>query len=333
MENFVFEFEPTVTKELLLQKNSEEKYMEHYLGIHVGKGLFKSPLRSDSNPTCAFYKPKSGDLLMKDFGDNFCGNFISVVMKKFNVNYPKALAIIANDFGIVKSPELKVNKPKIEYSNKTLDETKSSIIQVEIKDFDCKQLEWWSKFGISKDTLKKFRVYSCENIFLNGYLFSHSTPSNPMYGYYGGKKEGFEHWRIYMPRKTKYRFLSNWDKSMIQGANMLPKSGDLLVITKSMKDSMLLYELGITAIAPNSESTFLSERQLNNLRKRFKNVVLFYDNDLAGVKSMKKIHKEFDIKCVWIPRDKSKDISDFYKKYGKNETIKLINYARKKIEA
>lgn len=306
--------------------------MEHYLGVHVGKGLFRSPLRQDTKPTCAFYKSRNGDLLMKDFGGHkFCGNFISVVMEKFSCNYHKALRIIANDFGIIKDPKIKVNPPKIEYSGEILEETKTCQIQIEAQDFSEKQIRWWNGFGISKETLKKFRVYSCKNIFLNCNFFANSTDKIPMYGYYGGKKDGVEYWRIYMPTKKTYRFLSNWSKNMIQGAHMLPEEGELVVITKSMKDVMLLYELGIPAVAPNSESTFLNKLQLAKLKKRFKHVVLFYDNDLAGLSAMNRIREEHDIKCIWLPRSVAKDISDCYRSHGKEKTIELIEYGKKRI--
>lgn len=130
-----------VTKELILSRVSEEQLMEHYLGVPVTKGLFKSPLRQDRHPTCAFYRNKRGDLIMKDFGSNFCGNFISVVIEKFNCSYSKALRIIANDFGIIKDPNIVVNKPKLEYTGNKLQETKQAIIQVEIRDFQQYELD------------------------------------------------------------------------------------------------------------------------------------------------------------------------------------------------
>ena len=52
---------------------------------------------------------------------------------------------------------------------------------------------------------------------------------------------------------------------MLQGAHQLPAEGELLVVTKSMKDVMCLYSLGITAIAPNSENLFLTESQFEKL--------------------------------------------------------------------
>lgn len=118
---------------------------------------------------------------------------------------------------------------------------------------------------------------------------------------------------------------------MIQGAHMIPKNGgDLLVITKSLKDVMVFYELGITAIAPNSENLFVSDKQLEKLKKYFKNIVVFYDNDIAGVSGMNKIKKSYpELKFIFIPRKyEAKDISDYYKKYGKEKTLKLINDAK-----
>lgn len=74
---------------------------------------------------------------------------------------------------------------------------------------------------------------------------------------------------------------------------MIPKSGEYIVITKSLKDVMTLYCLGVPAIAPISENCFLSEAQYNRLRERFKYIVLVYDNDRPGLKSMISIRKKF----------------------------------------
>ena len=54
---------------------------------------------------------------------------------------------------------------------------------------------------------------------------------------------------------------------------------------------------------------------------------------MPGVSNMNKIRSKYDIKCIWIPRElKAKDISDFYKKYGRVKTIELIDEACKKLE-
>ena len=59
--------------------------------------------------------------------------------------------------------------------------------------------------------------------------------------------------KIYQPY-SKFKWLSNTSVSDLQGLSQLPKSGDTLVITKSLKDVMCLDIWGIPAVAPSSES-------------------------------------------------------------------------------
>ena len=71
------------------------------------------------------------------------------------------------------------------------------------------------------------------------------------------------------------RFLTKWKSNQIQGARRLPKyGGDLLIIQKSMKDVMCMYELGIIAIAPNSENLFLNDNQLEKVKNKFKRIIV-----------------------------------------------------------
>lgn len=332
----VFVLEPiTITKELILSRVSEETLMEHYLGAPVRKGLLKSPLRNDNKPTCAFYRSKkSGRLIFKDFAGFFIGDFVSVVMYKFNCSYGKALQIIANDFGIIHNKNLTVNEPLIKYSNTKFEDTTDAVIQVEVKDFEPYELDWWAKFGIDLPTLKKFKVFSCKNVFLNNNLFHLYREKQLVFGYYGDIREDIERWRIYFPGNRKYRFISNWKSLRLQGSHMLPKTGEYLVVTKSLKDVMTLYNLGIPAIAPISENCFLSEAQYHRLKERFKYIVLLYDNDRPGLRAMISIKKKFtEVIPIWIPWEyKAKDISDFYAKYKHDKTANLIEKAKKYIE-
>lgn len=108
--------------------------MEHYLGVKVQKGLFKSPFRNDRHVTCSFYRNKSGRLIMKDFSGAFMGDCFAVVQEKFSVSYYMALQIIANDFGIIHRNGLTINKPKLEYTGSILEKSEQSRIQVEIRE-------------------------------------------------------------------------------------------------------------------------------------------------------------------------------------------------------
>lgn len=317
---FNYTFEPKITKEFLLSKNNEETYMTYYLGIPVKKGLFKSPLRSDNHVTCSFFRGKSGNLYFKDFASGKCLTFEGVVMEKYNCNYHTALKIIAKDFGYTKDSSVKKVAVKIQPK---FDEEKQTFIQIEAKDFSESELKWWGSFGITKDILYKFKVYSCNTVFLNGNIYAQSAQHSPIYGYYFGKKENIEQWRIYMPKRKEFRFIGNVPTKTIQGYKQLVKSGKLVVITKSMKDCLSMYSCGISAIAPNSETQFVSEKVLEDLKKRFKYIVVFFDNDKAGIQNMKKLKKLHpELNFFFIPRHlNAKDFSDFYALYGRERTL------------
>lgn len=314
-----------ITKELLLSKYTQEQFFEYYLGMPIKKGLFcSSPLiRVDKKPTCSFYKNKSGILKYKDFaGPTF--DFVGLVMFLHQCSYYKALQIIAKDFGFVETSET-ISKPIIPYNGITFEETLPATIEVVIKEFSKKELLWWESFGVSERTLKKFKVYSLKTVLLNGKFYSSSSDSSPIYGYYGGKNSSkLELWRIYMPTKIKYRFLSNWSSTMLQGAKQLVNSGEFLIITKSLKDVMALYEFNIPAIAPITENLFLTKAQYYKLSAKFNQLFLLYDKDLPGIKAAQKIRKEFpNIQVLLMP--KTKDFSDYVKKYGILKTEILIN--------
>lgn len=335
---FDFTIEPKITKEFLLSKNNEETYMTYYLGVPVSKKLFKSPLRVDYHTTCSYFRGKSGTLYFKDFATGDCLDFVNVVMKKFNCNYHEALEIIAKDFGYKSGNNKQIPIVK---AQPRFEGTKQTFIQVEVKEFSESELKWWNSFGITKDILKRFNVYSCKSVFLNGTILAQSAQHAPIYGYYFGKRENIEQWRIYFPKNQKsgYKFIGNCKYDLIQGYKQLRNKGKLVVITKSLKDCLTLYSFGIPAIAPCSENLFVSDKILNDLKKRFNYIVVFYDSDKPGIRAMRKIKKDHpELNYFYIPRNlKSKDISDLFKNKGKqfvkefikDNLLKLKNYGKK----
>ena len=326
---FEFSFGESITKEFILSKVSEEEIFCYYLEINsISKKLIRNRLRKDNNPTCGFYRNSKGDLYLHDFATGDFYNCFSLVMNLYSVNFYQALKIIANDFGLKEFKNIKKNELTPVSDVKKFVDSGMSKIQIERKDYTQEELDWWLQYGITYKTLKKFRVYSCKSVFLNDNLFSMIKNPNMAFGYYGGKMDGKELWRVYYPfNKNKgIRFLTNWPAKKIQGFETLPKSGNILVITKSMKDCMCLYEFGIPAIAPNSENLFISDSVLDQLKSRFKYIIVIYDSDLAGISNMSKIkalHPE--LYYTWIPRKYgAKDISDLYKLKGKQVTLNLI---------
>ena len=320
---------PKITKDFILSKVNQESIMQHYTGNDVtSKKLVTSCLRSDNHVTVGYYKSKSGVLYMHDFATNEHLDCWNVVMRLYNCSFYKALNIIANDFGL---SDTNVVPTKINIIPE-IKETESSIIQVQIKDFTDRELEWWKSFGINKKTLKKYHIFSVQHVFLNGELKFTSSEQCPIYGYYFGKdKNKKELWKIYFPLSKKdnkqIRFLNNLPAKKLQGYKQLKDSGNILVITKSQKDCMCFYEFGINAVAPSSESTFCSKEQINEFKKRFTHIIVMYDQDKAGKHNMHKIRLKYpELDYFVIPSYlKAKDFSDLVKLCGKEKTKELLN--------
>ena len=318
--------EINLTKEFILSRINEEEIWSHY-GVPITKGLFCSPLRKDKNPTCSIYRNKAGRLIMKDFGTNWSGDCFAFVSELFNASFYETLIVIANDFNLIKT-DIRKNKAKLEYTGEKIEENSAAIIQVEIRPFQDYELEWWAKYGITEETLKKYKVFSCKNVWLNGNMFHLEKEGQLVFGYYGGIKDGIELWRIYFPKRknAKWKFIANWPSSKIQGAKQLDtKNTDLLVVQKAMKDLMVMHEYGIPSIAPNSENTPISDKTLAKLKSKYKTIVYWFDNDNPGKEAMGRVkEKHPDIICYCLPDDCEKDISDYRKKHGKKATDKLI---------
>lgn len=314
---------PTITKDFILSKVNQESIMQHYTGQDVNsKKLFTSVLRTDNHITVGYYKSRSGILYMHDFATNEHLDCWNVVMKLFNCSYYQALDIIAKDFGLIEGNH-QISTFKVIPEIK---ETESAKIQVQIKDYTQEELDWWLQFGINKKLLKKYHVYSLQHVFLNGELKFTSSPKCPIYGYYFGKdKNGEDKFKIYFPFRKEFRFLNNVNKKTLQGYKQLPKTGNLLVITKSMKDCISLHSFGIAACAPNSETLFINDKQLEEFKNRFNHILVIYDQDRSGRYNMSKIRKLYpELNYFVIPKNYgSKDFSDLVRDYG-IEKVKIF---------
>ena len=316
---------PKITRDFILSKINQESIMQHYTGQDVNsKKLFTSVLRNDNHVTIAYYKSKSGILYMHDFATNEHLDCWNVVMRLFDCNYYDALNIIAKDFELINEKNDRISKLNIVPE---ISKTESSKIQVQIKDYTEQELEWWKSFGIDKKLLKKYHIFSIQHVFLNGELKFISSEKNPIYGYYFGKdKNGIEKWKIYFPLRTEFRFLNNLSKKVLQGYHQLPKTGNLLVITKSMKDVVAMHGFGIAAVSPNSETLFVDDKKLEEFKQRFKHILVVYDNDRPGKHNMWLIRKQYpELNYYYMPWYLSKDFTDSIKLVGIDNMKEYVN--------
>ena len=305
-----------ITLDDILSKVKEYDIYSRYIG-HFKIGLiYNSPFRKDKNPSFGiFYSKKSGRLLFKDHGTGECGDVIKFVSLYTGItNYNDILNRIVKDLNITNNTVLKASK---EYKIPT--ETVIGVVRQDWTDVDK---QYWSQFGITINTLKKFNVSSIKYYLCNGIVKAIYKDTNPMYAY-----KVYNHFKIYRPLADKYtKWRNNLQEYDIQGFQQLPKKGDLLIITKSLKDVMCLYEMGYTAISPASESTFIPDKVLDMLKSNFKRILICFDRDNAGVRNMRKISLKTGLNGFLVHKKyKSKDISDAVKNNGFEEIKQWLN--------
>ena len=298
----------TMSLKDLLDKLDDYDIYSYYVGqFKIGK-LFNSPLRSDDkNPSFAIFKGMNGKLFFKDHGSGEGGNAIKFIklykgiqtrdelerellriVRKMNPNSGNAIRTYSysvdsgpTDIGIVRQPFTDVDK------------------------------QYWKQFHISLDTLKKFQVFSIKYFLCNRVVRGTYKENSPMYAYKVDDK-----FKIYRPLASKYTKwrtnLTNWN---VQGLSEIPKEGgNLLIITKSLKDVMCLYEMGFNARAASSETTFIPDNILQSLRSKWKHIVILYDRDKTGMLESRKYSRQYKLDAIFVHKKfKAKDISDAVK--------------------
>lgn len=314
-----------LTLDYILSKVTEYDIYTAYIGNFKVGMIYNSPFRKDKNPSFGcFYSRTTKQLMFKDHGTGDCGNVIKFVSLLTGItNYSDILKDIVSKLKITKDTQLVSSKQYI-LSTET-------VIGVVRQDFTLTDINYWSQFNISTTTLNKFGVSSIKYYLCNGIVKGIYKDTNPMYAY-----KVYNHFKIYRPLADKYtKWRNNLTELDIQGYKQLPKTGDILIITKSMKDVMCLYEMGIAAISPSSESTFIPDKVLKQLKKRFKRIIIIFDRDPSGCRSSIRIWNKYKLKPLFInKRFKSKDISDAIKNNSfstiKEWIINEINNERNK---
>lgn len=306
----------------IMRRISNERIYEHFYGENIKpKIAYKCPFHNDSTPSMYFHK--TGDIIAyKCFGCEAKGNAIKFVQDLNNLSYRESIELIVNTFegkGVSKNNNI-ISKEFTEVKLST------KIISIPRK-FNSFDLIYWNSFGISIETLKKYGVFACETAYIlsgDKTTVIFNSIENPLYCY----KFNEEHYKLYKPLNPtkKGKFYYNGPNDLFQGIEVIPETDDLLIITSSLKDVMVLNEIGYNAIAPQSENVIVAENVMCDLKKRYKRIVLLYDSDKAGYEFADKINKIYGLEAIFIPEMYGvKDISDFSKKYNLDDTRNLID--------
>jgi hypothetical protein len=318
----------SVTSSEILSKISEYDIFKYYCHnfVEIDKS-FCSELRDDKSPSCRI-TDKYGGLLYKDFGNGESFNCWNYVMNKYNCNYYECLNIISNDFKI-KSIVVDIN-PRVLILNDNLrmptiaTPKNKSKIEIVRQNWTSVDYEFWNQYLISFEMLDFYNVVSAKNVILykndKRWIFDY-TKNSPKYGYIFKDST-----KVYAPNENGVgKWMYDGDSDNVEGLDQLKMFGELVIITKSLKDVIDYRMIGIDAIALPSETSKLKKPLVDDLLLRFDRIIVNLDNDKQGIESTNKIVSEYGFGHFFID-DGTKDFSDWIKKNKSlTKAKKMIN--------
>ncbi len=300
----------------------QERIMEYYLNVPIVMGRrYVNPLRADSNPGCFFKWLPSGNLFFVDYAtEQVYYTCIDVAMLVTGYKYPDVLYKIESDFQLTNLNLSDKARLKAETKETVIPEMIPATIKVKLTRFTAEDLAYWKQFGVSPSILRFYDVRRVDKAWINDDLWYVNNNDDPCYRY--KEKDKF---KLYRPlvRKKQLKFRTNFFGGILEGYTQLPHRGQLLIITKGLKDVMTLHGLGYNAVAVRGETTPISENAYELLKNRFDQLVLWFDPDQAGITGARKMSEKYNIPFFQYDGAYGKDPSDIYRDHGPEKVLEL----------
>lgn len=296
----------------------KEKLNGHDVKI---KSLFNPKERTPS--MCIYYDPLKKIYKYKDFSSGKGGSAIDLVKDLTQLPYHKACQQVVekfNDFVLHNNGGYDVQDFK--------QASKYKVSSTQSRQWSTQDQYFWTQFNIGTKILTEHHVVPLESYTMIKDDKELTIRGNYLYGYF--RSDGTLY-KIYQPKTLDKKFIKVAD--YIQGSDQL-KYHSNLVITSSLKDIMSLksLKLSVDYIAPDSENSLIRKEQMVEFMKVYKNIILLFDYDEAGIKAMERYKEQYpSLLSTVLPM--SKDPSDSIRDYGAKEVRnRLVPLLNKKLE-
>lgn len=314
----------------LLEVVSEFDILSYYFNVSTIPCVINSPIRKDNKPSLGLYSKDGIKIYYKDFSEHNSGGTFDLMSSYFGLNFSDTIEKIYRD--------MKCNTSKVIHSIKKTgyltkcSYSKSSKVEVRVRNWRKHDLEYWKTFGISLKWLKFGNIYPISHILITKSDIT-SIISAEKYAYaYAEFKDDIPTLKIYQPYSLKYKWSCKHDSSVWDLWKQLPKKGNNLIITSSRKDALCIWaNTGIPSCSLQGEGYLPKPHIIEQLKSRFTNIFILYDNDFKseinhGRELGSNIAAMFKLIQIEIPDEYlSKDPSDLYKNKGRDTLIKVIN--------
>lgn len=304
----------------------------HYIGKNLELGSkYSSPLRKgDSDPSFALYQSaKYGTISFRDAATGTTGNVFRFVKLLHNLNtLEEACKLINTDMGLgLLGEEFKASRKIVASTPECKGKCK---IQVYKRQYSKEFLEYWyRKYLVTPEMLQYYRVLDVEYAYYTykNFKYNKSIKCKQLtIGYPIG-----EYYKLYTPFAKEFKFVNDYPSTYVEGYLQLDWGrDDVLVITKATKECIVFRQhWNIQAIAGRSETSMIPRHIMVKVLSHFKRVILWLDQDKAGIQSMKKYVEMYPtLVPILLPSNVlQKDLTDILEVHGLDKTTNLLlNY-------
>ena len=197
----------------------------------------------------------------------------------------------------------------------------TKITRYKLAQWKIRDEEYWSDYKISPFFLQRYNIRPIEKyemtkiqgdkkwsyVFEQAYVYGYFTQDNKLY-------------KIYSPKVKDNKFIKI-KNNVLQGEEQLKFEQPYLIMLASMKDMGAFYSLkfkGFEFVAPDSENTYIDKNKIDFFKSKYKKIFTMFDNDIAGMKAMKKYEELYQI--PYIHFNIEKDIAECVKQHGVEST-------------
>ena len=334
--------EDIVSRDGILSKISDEQIFKEYIGEFKLNKAMCSPIRKDNVPSFGlFYSTHHQKLMFKDHATGAFGDAFDIVRHIYGLTLYQACIKINIDFNLgFRCPDSNKGKyvPVLKVAKRNIELTGDRALGVKFRKWKhCDQRYWNEKYDITEKQLKYYNIFPIDKVFLGKDVVWSHMDNNPIYAYIF-YKDGKYTYKCYRPLETdkRYKWMSSTNRTVLQGWDQLPKTGDTLILTKSLKDVVVYRTLGFYALSCQNELGMIKDTVIEELRSRFKKIVINNDFDYAGVTGTNLMKKAYGLPYFFLQDFKTrsngyKDISDYKEWNSKDKSISFIKTKLEKI--
>lgn len=298
----------------LLSRVSEIELLNYYFGIKEIPCIVSSPLRIDNHPSFGFYSKDGKRIYWTDFSNKTHGGIFDLLGMYWGESYNNVLVHIWEDLPNITGTNGHIIQNKSKITNKiTYDPTVD--LQCKVREWKDYDIEYWNNFGISIEWLKFADVYPISHKIIVKESRRIVFPADKYAYAYVEYKDNKVTLKIYQPfNKVGFKWSNKHNKSVLSLWTKIPEFGERVCICSSLKDALCLWSnVGIPSIAVQGEGYEISNTAISELKTRYKEVYILFDNDKTGLIDGKKLAEQTGFTNLVLPQfDGGKDVSDLY---------------------